>query len=288
MESSERGTASVPGPLERSPLLVTETHPWLDAELARLYDVFPFEEDVAAYRELAGQAGGDVLELACGTGRVALPLARAGHRVVGLDVSEHMLARARDKLRTTAPGTASRIELVAGDMRAFELGGTFGLVVVAARSFGFLLTVGEQRAALACVARHLRPGGLLALDLPNPDPRWLAEPPSRPVLDLSQEVPEDGSLVTRTVSVVSTDLASQIRVTRSEYEIVAADGAVRKRIVEWPLRWVHRFEVEHLLARAGFEVVSVSGGYHGEPYTGEGRVLFVVARRRDDGSAGTD
>jgi SAM-dependent methyltransferase len=262
-----------------SPLLVTATHPWLDDELAWLYDVFPFSDDIPAYLELAGRSGGPVLEPACGTGRVLLPLAAAGNFVVGVDASPHMLARARRKVAAAPPEVACRIRLVEADMRAIELEETFGLAVIAARSFGHLLTAEAQLAALESIRRHLEPGGLLALDLVNPSPAWLAEPLATPRLDLSQELPDEGLLVNRTVTVMETDLATHVRVLRSEYEVAASDGSVTKRFVEWPWRWVRRFEIEHLLACTGFAVEEISGGYLGEPFTGEGRTMFVVARR---------
>src|ERR1043166_9308264 len=78
--------------------LVDTTQPWEDAQLASLYDAFPFQADVPLYQRLAEAEGGRVLEVGCGTGRVLVPLARAGCRVTGIDVSAHMLAHTRAKL----------------------------------------------------------------------------------------------------------------------------------------------------------------------------------------------
>jgi ubiquinone/menaquinone biosynthesis C-methylase UbiE len=91
--------------------------PWDDADFARLYDAFPFTDDLAFYAGLAGTQGGPVLELGCGSGRVLVPLARAGHHVVGVDTSPHMLALAREKLATEAPEVAARARLVQADLR---------------------------------------------------------------------------------------------------------------------------------------------------------------------------
>ena len=68
--------------------------PWDDADIASLYDAFPFTDDLDFYAGLAGTQGGRVLELGCGSGRILVPLARAGHHVVGVDTSPHMLALA--------------------------------------------------------------------------------------------------------------------------------------------------------------------------------------------------
>ena len=91
---------------------------------------------------------------------------------------------------------------------------------------------------------------------------------------------ESGASVARTETMVSTDLATQVRVIRSAYETVS-DGVVTKHFVEWPFRYTHRFEAEHLLERTGFVVESVQGGYHGEPFTSDSSVLLLVGRRRD-------
>src|SRR5581483_11726966 len=96
--------------------LVRADHPWGDAVLATLYDLFPFEGDLPLYQGLAAAQGGRVLEIACGSGRVLVPLVRAGKRVVGLDASPHMLALTRQKLEAAGPEVAARARLVQGDM----------------------------------------------------------------------------------------------------------------------------------------------------------------------------
>ncbi len=271
---TSHGAPASPGALIRA------DQPWDDPVLAGLYDLFPFQADVPLYLELAAEQGGRVLEPACGSGRVLVPLARAGHRVVGLDASPHMLARAREKLWAAGLTESPRVRLVEGDMRAFELGESFDLAVIAVKSFAYLIARADQQAALAAVAAHLRPGGLLALDLLHPSPAWLLEPPGSLRQDLVEHVPEQGLTVARTEAVVSTDLAAQVRVIRSAYEIVADGGSVTKRFVEWPYRYTYRFEAEHLLERAGFEIEAVYGGYQREPFTSDSPTLLVLARRR--------
>jgi len=98
-----------------------------------------------------------------------------------------------------------------------------------------------------------------------------------------QYVPERGVTLARTETVVRTDLAAQVRVIRSAYEIVADDGTVTKRIVEWPYRFTYRFEIELLLERAGFEVDAIYGGYAGEPFVSDSPLMLVVARRSSTG-----
>jgi SAM-dependent methyltransferase len=274
-----------------SPLVRAE-HPWIDPVLARLYDVFPFDLDVPMYLELAAAEGGRVLEAACGSGRLVLPLARAGHEVTGVDQSPHMLALARAKLEAAGEAVAGRCRLVEGDMVSFDLAGAgpglragsrFDLAAIAVKSFGYLQTRLDQAMALERVAAHLRPSGVLVLDLLNPSPAWLSEPPGTLRQDLVEEVPGLG-VVTRVECPVSTDLAAQVRVIRSTYEIVDGEGRVTKRLVEWPFRFTYRFEAEHLLERAGFRIEAVCGGYRGEPFTSDSRHLVLVARLGPSGN----
>jgi len=124
----------------------------------------------AFYRDLASQTGGPILEVACGTGRLTLPLARDGHEVVGLDASPAMLRTA--KARADAENV--EITLVQGDMRSFDLGRHFPLVILCCNSLAHLTTNEDVKAGLACVLKHLSPGGLFAFDVVNPDVRALA------------------------------------------------------------------------------------------------------------------
>jgi SAM-dependent methyltransferase len=260
-----------------APLLLEAAHPWLDPDLAELYDLFPFTADIPMYLAAAERAGGRILEIACGTGRVLVPLAEAGHDVTGLDASDAMLAIARRKLTARGEDVLRRVELRNADMRSFDVGHRYALAIVPARTFGYLQTVDEQLATLRSIARHLEPGGLLIVDLVNPTLEWLSEEANRPRRDLIEHLPEERRVVSRTEVIVSTDLAEQVRVNRSEYEIVSGDGEVRKRFVEWPFRFTFRHEAEHLLARAGFEVQRVSGGYRGEAFTGTSPAIVMEA-----------
>ena len=138
------------------------------------YDQFTAQQfgvdgrDVAFYLRQARRLAGPVLDLGVGVGRVAWPLAQAGVGVVGLDLSEAMLRRARAKGEQYSPDVRQRTRFVAGDMADFELDETFALVIIAYRSFQSMITPEDQRRCLACIHRHLRPGGRLVVDLFDP------------------------------------------------------------------------------------------------------------------------
>jgi SAM-dependent methyltransferase len=145
-------------------------------DLAHLYDLIvqpgPCEQ---FYRDLAQEKCGKVLELACGTGRLTIPLARDGHSVTGVDSSFSMLKLAHQKSRIER----LQVELLNADMRLFEIGARFGLVVVGSNSLAHLITTDDIRACFRCVRRHLEPDGIFAFDIINPDINALAQPPSR-------------------------------------------------------------------------------------------------------------
>jgi SAM-dependent methyltransferase len=264
----------------RSSALVQAEQPWADANLAALYDAFEFDADLPLYLDLAHAQGRKVLEVACGSGRILLPLVRAGFAVVGVDVSPHMLALAQEKL-VTEPGGAGRAHLVHADMRDFRLAeDDFDLAILAVKSFSYLTEREDQLRCLRTIGAHLRPGGLLVLDLLHPRPEWVGAAQGSMREDLVQEVAERGYTLSRVESVVTTDLARQLRVIRSAYEVIDDRGSIiEKRFVEWPFRWTYRFEAEHLLERAGLDLEAVYGGYQREPFSSSSAAMLFLARK---------
>jgi hypothetical protein len=211
--------------------------------------------------------GGRVAEMRWGSGRI---LARVGHHVVGVYTSPHMPALACEKLATAGPEVAARARLVQGDLRYFELSELFDFAIVAVKTFAYLIT---RQASSGPWPR------LLPISGRGATPDWLSRPAGSVRQDVLGHLPS-GASVARTETMVSTDLATQVRVIRSAYETLS-DGVVTKHFVEWPFRYTHRFEAEHLLERAGFVVESVQGGYHGEAFTSDSSVLLLVGRRPD-------
>jgi SAM-dependent methyltransferase len=239
--------------------------PSYDAEYAVLRDP---SGDAAFYADLAREAGGPVLELGCGTGRVLLPIARQGVECVGLDASAAML----DALR--AKGPPPNLTLVEAPITAYDLGAArFRLIFAAFRVFQHLYTVEDQLAALACARRHLAPGGLLAFDVFAPllARIALAEEPEQ------QEVSaRDGDDELRRFTTVWRDHATQVQSVRFRHERWRDGGKVSEEVSEIRMRWFFRYEVEHLLVRAGFEPVAFHGGFDRRPYDGSGEIIAVA------------
>ena len=136
-----------------------------------LYDHVPLYRergDVPFYVESAKAARGPVLELGCGTGRILLPIARAGVSIVGLDSSRQMLERCRANLGAESAAVQGRVTLHQGDLHDFNLGATFALIIAPFRVVQHLTTVDAQLRFLANVSRHLAPGGRFIFDVFNP------------------------------------------------------------------------------------------------------------------------
>jgi SAM-dependent methyltransferase len=252
--------------------------------VADLYDhVVPYQNrpDVDFFVEAARERGGPVLEVGSGTGRVLIPTARAGFDVVGLDRSSRMLDVCRQRLREEPDAVRSRIQLVEGDMRAFALDRAFALVTVPFRPFQHLITVEDQLACLGSIRRHLVEGGTMILDLFNPSLEHLTRTSFGEEFG---EEPEftmpDGRRVTRRHKIVAHDRFNQFTDVELLYYVTHPDGRTERLVHAFRFRYLFRFEVEHLLARAGFGLETIYADYEKHPfgskYPGE---LIVVARR---------
>lgn len=137
---------------------------------AGIYDSFStgLEGDEAFYVEEALKAGGPVLELGCGTGRITIPIAEAGVSIVGLDLAPSMLEIARRKIAGLPKATGQLLRIVEGDMRTFSLERRFPLAIIPYRAFLHMMTADDQRRALTRIREHLTDGGRLVFNVFDP------------------------------------------------------------------------------------------------------------------------
>jgi SAM-dependent methyltransferase len=210
-----------------------------------------------------------VLELGCGTGRVLVPIARSGIECVGLDPSPLMSEAVRRK------NPPSNLHLVSGVMQDFDLGARrFPLIFSAFRGFQHLYTVDDQLRCLACVRRHLARGGFFAFDVFAPDLERIASS-EEPEREEARFWEADDEIV-RYAS-VSRDHVEQTMHIRMRYERRRGDKPVGNEVVEFRMRYFFRYELEHLMARAGFEHVELYGGFDGRPYDYVSGEMIIVA-----------
>jgi len=226
--------------------------------IARLYDPWSASvtEDVEFYVEEALAAAGPVVELACGTGRIAVPIARSGVRLIGVDASLAMLEVAREY----AAAEGIELDLRLGDMREPPVAERVPLVLIPFRSLLHMTSEPDRLRALRAARELLVPGGRLVFDVFAPSPedvedthgRWLEREPG-----IFERAEWDQDERTLTLSVRRGDEASSML-----------------------LAWLSPPEWRLLLDRAGFDVDAQWGWFDRRPYAGGEDVVFA-ARRRD-------
>lgn len=245
---------------------------------AEFYDAIHagFDDDIGLWLSFAGRTDRPVLEVGCGTGRIAVPLALAGHAVTGIDPSAAMLAKAR--AYADAQGAdVTFVEGVATDM-ALERD-HYGLALVPLDVFLYCEDGEAQLALLRALGAALTFNGLIVLDLPGPASSLDPVSNGQPLLVFTGET-ESGQRFD-CWHLHEDDLAAQTRTLRVTYETVDDDGLVRRRVSEHRLRYLYRFEVEYLLHLAGLVLVDLYGDYDLGPVTNESERMIVVARRKD-------
>jgi SAM-dependent methyltransferase len=252
------------------------------ADFAEFYDHTPLycaRADIAFYVEEA-RAAGSVLELGCGSGRVLIPTAAAGVPITGLDLSEAMLARCREKLAAQPAEVRARVRLVHGSMTNFDVAEKFALVTTPFRAFQHLISMDDQLACLRCAHRHLAPGGRLILDMfhVHPaglgDPEWMREREDTPATNLP-----DGRSFRRAVRIAEFRRAEQVNIVEFAVYVTHPDGRTERHAETFPMRYFFPKEVEHLLARAGFRVVTLYGDFDRSPLANDSPEMLTVAER---------
>lgn len=251
-------------------------------DFGALYDSIPMYQarpDTAFYVAEARRSGGRVLELGCGTGRILLPIAREGIAITGLDGSREMLARCEERLAAEPEEARARVTLHLADVRDFDLGTTFDLVTAPFRIVQHLLTIDDQLAFLACVARHLAPGGRLVFDVFNPNFGALVAAGGTEHEDANVELP-GGARLRRTARITGVRWIDQVSQVELIYYVRPSPGAPEQRHVQaFGMRWFGRAELEHLLARGGFRITAVHGDWEGGPLNHGSPEQIVFAER---------
>jgi SAM-dependent methyltransferase len=233
------------------------------------------ERDADLYVRRAVEVPGPVVELGVGTGRVAIPIAEAGQRVIGVDLSAAMLDEARR--RAAMAGVSDRIAFAQADMAGFVAEAPVHLVIIPFRTFLHMETTEDQLRCLANVHRSLVSGGRLILNVFVPDPEYIVSQDRRRNLhgEFTDTLGRRCEIwVTPIYEVTTQRLAVRVQV-----EAYEGDRYVEGTETELRLRMVHRYEMQHLLERAGFEVEALYGDFDERPLTEECREMIWVARK---------
>jgi SAM-dependent methyltransferase len=260
---------------------MTEMAALYDTFIAEYYDAAPMVTqrtvDVRFYCQVTRQYGDPVLELGCGTGRIALAIAETGYRVVGLDISGRMLERAEEKRRALRVETRERVHLVQADMTNFDLGEKFRSIIIPFRPFQHLLEAEEQIHCLQSVRRHLAPGGRLIVDFFQTSAARIHDPIFLKEHLLAEYEMSEGRRVKLYERVTAYRRAVQQNDVEMIFRVKHANGREETLIMAWPLRYFFRYEVEHLLARCGFKVEALYGNFDRSPLGDESPEMIFVA-----------
>jgi SAM-dependent methyltransferase len=237
-----------------------------------LYDaLLPVGAHVPFYVDLARQQAGAVLELACGTGQLTIPIALQGLPTVGLDLSRAML----DVAKRRASAARAPVAFLQSDMRDFALGRGFNLIIVARNSLLHLLSTADLLAALTAVRRHLAEDGFFAFDIFNPDVRLLARPRGQRVPVMEVSTTQFGPLSVEATN----DYDSATQVNRGTWYISAPDRQ-EAWTVPLVLRSIFPQELPLLLSAAGLELISRFGELSRAPFGPASRAQVCLCRRR--------
>jgi ubiquinone/menaquinone biosynthesis C-methylase UbiE len=255
-----------------------DSRPNLFLNTARLYDMDVAgmaSHDLAFYRRHARKQQGDILELACGTGRVAIPLAQSGYHVWGLDLSPQMLSIFREKAERLSAPERERLTLIQGGMEQFELNRTFPLIIVPFRGFQALTSEDQIAGCLSAIRRHLASSGIAIIDVFEPGD-MSTHPQRGERVDWVRELPETGQTVTRTRVGRSVDTQEQVLYSDIVYYISERDGSDRTLVDHLALKYYYRYQMEYRLAAAGFQIIGEYGDYNQRrPGTGPEQIFVV-------------
>jgi SAM-dependent methyltransferase len=246
------------------------------------------EADLKFYVELATRLKPkSVLELACGTGRITLPMAeegaRSGFSVVGLDSEATMLKLARDKVRRLSPSARKRIKLVQGDMRKWHGRGPFELIIVPCSSITHLLEMRDQLGVWLRAYQNLAPGGRFVVEAPMPNFSAYADSfanPPRILVEIDRDVTDPKRNVRlvrrRTVTYLPDEQRAQIRFL---YEKYRRKSLVESYIDDFESHVYFPRELRLLFLHTGFEIEDVFGDYNRRPLSAKSEQMIVIGRR---------
>jgi SAM-dependent methyltransferase len=230
-------------------------------------------EDLAFWLGLAHLFGGPILELACGTGRVSLALAKAGFQVTGIDNAAGMLQEAREKVKLDAPEP----EWVEADMRTFELGNTFPLIILPANALSHLLHLRDFEACFAAIRKHLAPLGTFAFEVFVPKMELLINRPGQRTPFAEYNDPDGRGRIVVTESYIY-EADTQIKHIKTHHQL---RDAAEEQVGELNLRMYFPQELDALIKYNGFRIDNKYSTYSLEPFDASAEKQLVVCRAED-------
>ncbi|EFM09200.1 Methyltransferase type 12 [Paenibacillus curdlanolyticus YK9] len=250
------------------------TAQWYDADNRAV-----FQADIPFYIARAQQLGGQVLELACGTGRITIPLAEAGISVTELDYSPQMLEVLQEKLQPKPDLAKQHIRIAQGNMTSFSLSESFSLIFIPFRSFQLLETDEQALQCLHAVVSHLADNGQFILNVFRPygeiSDAWIQREEQ---LDFESYLPTREK-VTRHSIKKACDTDRRLLYTDFIYRLHKQDGAVEAFHDSLRLRYFYGDELRALIQQAGLTIIEEYGWYDGSPVEAGHEFIFVCQKQ---------
>ncbi|MBK8430427.1 MAG: class I SAM-dependent methyltransferase [Chloroflexi bacterium] len=246
-------------------------------QIAHYYELThaALDDDIAWVLATAARLPSPILELGCGSGRLLLPLAQAGHTIVGVDNSAAMLAIAQRKLATCPADVQARTTLHHADMLSLDLPQRdFGLALIPYNTIMHIPPPALGR-VLRAIHAHLRPGGWLAIDTINP--LWLAETADSPAPEEEQTFtdPSTGETVTQYATYRAVPAQQEVHIL---WQFVAEGTAEpRQTTAEAIYHYTYPHQFQLALAEAGFHLRQIMGDYDGNPFDEESERLLLLS-----------
>jgi ubiquinone/menaquinone biosynthesis C-methylase UbiE len=251
-----------------------------DAQFYDLDNRAPLKADIPFYLGYASKFEGAVLELACGTGRLTIPLAEAGHKIWALEYSEQMLNQFKEKLRGLPGNTADNIHLIHGDMSNFRIGRQFPLILLPARSFQLLLDEEKERSCLEHIYEHLEDDGRFIIEVvdfvKDKADQWVNE---EEIFDWENVDPKTGFKVRRTHIKKRIDKKKQIIYPQKIYRVKKPDGTEEKIVKQASWKYFREEQIRALIAQKDFFIEEEMGAYDGKSVSMGESFIFICRKK---------
>ncbi|NLG88881.1 MAG: class I SAM-dependent methyltransferase [Clostridiaceae bacterium] len=235
--------------------------------------------DIPFYLEYASKYPGDILELACGTGRVSIILAQNGYKVWGIDLSDSMLEQFRIKLSRQPKAVQDNIWIGRYDMSCFRLNRKFSLIIVPFRGFQSLTADEAQRSCLKCVYEHLADEGVFIINTFRPynklDETWVY--PEKVQWEAVDE--KTGNRIIKKHSGKKIDTINQVIYPEMIYQIIEPDGKVSEIRELLELKYYYYDQLKELLESSGF-IIKEEFGYYDKSSISDGKELIFVCGKK--------
>ncbi len=247
--------------------------------IAPYYDIL-FEDrvnDIAFWVTLAKRFKSPILEFACGTGRLTIPMASAGSHIVGIDISEPMLRQAKKKILKLPTSIRKNINFIEGDVMSFSLPNrVFGAIF---SPWGFLpITEKDRRMMMESVVQHLELGGYFVVDVEN-----ISEPTEDWNYSKIREyktVPKTGQTLLRQAF---NSGSKETRIGRILFtlDVIAKNGSLKRFVTERSFRWYIPSDIISLLKEYDFDIETVYGDYDFSGFSSASKLAIIVAKKKE-------